>query len=247
LGFVQGRLNNLSADVISQSGGSAKTAREVTVARNIALELTSLFLSFIEFGQKSKYTLRLANMFQFYTMPIDVDKDGKEIFREFKIASGKLMFGGDGVKIVRFVDEENMPVFSQELANEKRAIMGESNIIKINVNKLKDFKAILKIIPRSSVKDSDAMETAKELEFVDRTLGNPLFDQVEIAKALALAFKKDPAKVMAKQQQQPDQMREALMGGQTSEFVDQMNRGGEQTRFQGTKDFSLNNVMKEGM
>jgi len=237
--MVQGRLNNLTADIMSSSGGGAKTAHEVSIARNIALELVSLFLSFMEFGYKSKFTLRLANMFQFYTMPIDVENN-KPSYRKFTISSGKLMFGGEGVKIIKFTDEENMPLFSPELASQKKMIQGESNIFKINVNKLKNFKAILKIIPRSSVKETEAVERALELEYVDRTMGNPLFDQQETAKSLAIAFKKDPQKALAKQQQQmPGAMGEDI----SSQLPDQMMRGIEGARFKPQVTPSINEIM----
>lgn len=254
--LVQGRLESLSAAEITTATGTERTAREVTIARQTALELISTFLRFMETGIKHKYRLRLANMLQFYAKKIDLDAKGKPTYRSFKIDAGKLLQGGEGTKVIRFTDKQDLPLYSHDLALEKQVLIAvpgqEANLFEINVDYLRRFEFTLKIIPNSSVRESDALAKSMDLEFYDRTLNNPLFDPVESAKVLALAYGKDPMRVLAKNRPgQAGQPPAGLPGaggeqsrGVTTPLVEQMSRGSEPSRFQSTGP-SLSDLARE--
>ncbi len=167
LEIINGRLNQTSVDpeTIGSSGAGNKTARQVLIEREGALQLVSLFLKLMEFGIRDKYYLRLANIFQFYTMSNHkTDKDEK--FRKITLKNEKMNNGKLGTVEIEFVDKVN----AQQLKTEG---MLNPDVEKIQIeNKfINDFEAEIVMVQRSSVEKSEELEQAKEFEFQKMILG----------------------------------------------------------------------------
>jgi hypothetical protein len=146
---------SISSEVAGASGSGNKTARQVLIEREGALQLVSLFLKFMEFGERDKYILRLSNIFQFYTLPSH-KKDNK--FRKMVLRNERMSNGKIGNIQLEFVNKITTN-------KEEEMIGGDTETIQITPQFIKDFEADIVMVQRSSISKSEELEQAKEIEF----------------------------------------------------------------------------------
>lgn len=79
-----------------------------------------------------------------------------------------------------------------------------SQTIDITPDLLRNFKYIIKIVPNSSLKDTEYTKKATELEWYNLTVQNPLVNQKENLKELAEAYGKDVSRII--NTQSPEEM-----------------------------------------
>lgn len=152
-------LTSTSPDVQGQAK-SSKTATEVSIERESALEMVSLFLRLMEFAIRDKYLLRLSNILQFYTFPShQKDKEGR--FKRVILRNETLSTGEVGTLDLSFTDDINQ----RKLEQESRMSLEPMEKIQITPEFIREFEADVVMRPRSSVKQSEALRQAQEVNF----------------------------------------------------------------------------------
>lgn len=149
---------SVAPEVIGSSGGTNKTATQVSIEREGALQLVSLFLQMMEFGARDKYELRLANIFQFYSM---ADKKDKK-FRTVVLRNEIVNDGKIGTMQLSFTDQPRPP---EQLRQEAQQSFEEVEKIEITRDFIRNFEAEIKIVAQSSVKQTEALRQAQEINF----------------------------------------------------------------------------------
>ncbi len=211
LELLQRRMEAQSLSSESTGGGGVKnkTATQVAIEQEAALELVSLFLKFMEFGIRDKNRLRMSNIFQFYSLPIhNKDKEikfRKVILRDEKLANGKV--GSREVSIVSKINQSR-------LEQENDLIPGETEKIEVTPSFIRDFgfESDIIIVPSSSIKINKA--TRQALEVLWQRTSNELYpDQLNREEGfndLARAFDKVPSNVKVKSGEEGAQAQEGL-------------------------------------
>lgn len=202
-----------SSSISDQSQGIAtggrKTRYEVQVLQEGALNLAGLFVTLLENGLKRKYWLRMKNIIQYYSMPSNTKGD-KQKFKFIVLNDKKLTNGKTGKRMIEIVGSEEEIMPTSQLAKLGASVegVGEYNPATSRVEPIQitrdwlindEFDFEMKIVPFSSVKDSELDRKNKDIQFYQLTNGDPFFDQEMNKKDLAKAFNKDPRIVKNKE------------------------------------------------
>ncbi len=163
LNIIEGRLEQTAITSGTASTGERKTATQVLQEREAAVELVSLFLKLMEFAIRDKNILRLSNIVQFYTLPVHkkskLAKFRKIILRDERLTDGKL-----GTLDLEFTDR-NIPQVQQEIEQTANQSLEPIEIIRLSPSFIRDVEMELEIIPATSVKQTDSVRQAFELNF----------------------------------------------------------------------------------
>jgi hypothetical protein len=164
LGLLQQRMEAQSVSQQVSGGGEIrnKTATQVNVETQAALDLVSLFLKMMEFGIRDKNRLRLANIMQFYTLPVNVDTEAR--FKKIIMRNERLTSGDIGTLEINIVPKVNQKRVEQNV----ELMQSETNKvekIEITPSFIRGFEADITIVPSSSVKMNKALRQAVELNF----------------------------------------------------------------------------------
>jgi len=216
--------SSVSAQAQGVPTGGRKTKFEVQQLQEGALNLASLFLQMMERAMSQKYWLRLHNILQYYSMP-SRDKSGKKKFKYIVMEDTKLTNGKRGTKMMQIVGSNAEVPNKQALRDRAEVEEGkpfdvmESRVEPIVLSRdwlINDNMELeIKIIPNSSVKQSEADKRNKDIAFYQATAGNPQFNQEETARDFARAFDKSEDIVVTKEQaQEAAQAAQAAEGGQ---------------------------------
>ena len=215
---------SISAQAQGVATGGRKTRYEVQQLQEGALSLASLFLQIMESSYSQKYWLRMYNIIQYYSLPSSVES-GKPQFKYIVLEDAKLNNGKMGKKMIQIVDE--MPDDAkQQLTNIAETETGkEFNPLESRVEPViitrdwlmnHELDLEIRIVPNSSIKESEADRKNKALAFFGYANQNPMFDQEVISKSLAEALDQPEDSVKKPEAQQPTDMMAGLpnMGGQ---------------------------------
>lgn len=202
--------SSASDTLTGRSGGGDKTATQVATEREGAQTLLSMFKTFIEWGAEKKARLRVENQLQFYPTPTDV-KDGKLVYRTLRVDNVPLILTqSNGSIIIKFVKdkkelgdvnipEEIRPMFEERYGKNfdgisVRKLRENVEEVRMTPDFLDDFAYGVKIVADSSVKMTDAMKKAMELEFVDRVMKvmPDLVNREKVSRDLMDVFNKNP-------------------------------------------------------
>lgn len=210
LELVQSSLTKSSIDDPSQGvAGSRSTAFEVGVAREAAVRLLSLFLRALESGVRDKTELRLMNQFQFYQLPERVEEitgpEDAAFFNKYKqivLDKTVLSDGTVGTQVIRIVEDSEQVPDRMSLDQQETDLMGRgSNVAFSYVTKqwLQDIELKVHIIPNSSVKMSEALQRATEIDYQKTaiTLYPDIVNKAEMFRELNEVYDKDPNRMVA--------------------------------------------------
>lgn len=197
-------------DPLSGSSGSRLTAFEVSVSKESAQRLLAMFLRTLEWGIRSKTELRVKNILQFYRMPLvkDLDDEADElVYRRVVLDDTKLEDGTKGQMVVQVMGpHEVMPTKEQVTRAELWYMARGQNIAFafISTERLKHLDLKVVVVPNSSIKMSEALNRATELDLQQKVslLYPDLLNREEGFKSLMEVFDKDPIKMMNAPQQQ---------------------------------------------
>src|SRR3990167_5721407 len=167
LQYLEKELENtsISSEVTGQGGSTNKTATQVQIEREGALELVSLFLRLMEFAIRDKYQLRLSNIVQFYTLPSHKD-DKEERFRKVVLRDEVMSNGTIGnveVEITRYPSQQNV-------APTARSAPTPTERMEVTPEFIRDSEGEVFMVPRSSLKQSEALRQAQEASFAKTTM-----------------------------------------------------------------------------
>lgn len=200
-------LQESSVDSV-QSGqtGQAGTATEVRQAAAAASRTFLLFLSFVFHGYKRKAKLRVANILQFMTSPVILEKvmgdDGEEKFNEafqaFKVQNVSLLNGKNGTRVIELVDKETLE--EKFVGREKeRAELEPQGVEKIYITSeyIREFQFDVEPVEGSTTRNDEATERALEEVFQRTTM--ELYGDMVNREALfddwLKKWKKDPRQI----------------------------------------------------
>lgn len=209
---------SISAQAQGVPSGGRKTQLEVQQLQEGALNLAGLFLQMMESSYSQKYWLRMYNVIQYYSMPSSV-KSGKPQFKYIVLENVKLNNGKTGKKMIQIVDSvpDNA---KQKLKDIAEAESGktfsplESRVEPVIITRdwlmNHELDLEIRIVPNSSIKESEADRKNKALAFFGYANQNPMFDQEIIAKSLAEAL--DQPEDSVKKQDEQTQSNDVMAG-----------------------------------
>lgn len=215
LNIIKGRLDGLAGSGSEASGvsgaGRGRTAEEVATAREAALDIIGLFLRFMEWAEEDRAEQRVQIMLEKYSQPM---KDGK--YRQIVVDMVPLLNGEYGKMFVNITDK---PRPAEELNQMNLQTDEMSQVLDVKPTAIRNFKYLIKIVPDSSVKDTEFRRKQESLKFFGIASQAPdIFDIKDAALEVATAHGKDPNKaLMNKQQQGPspeEEIAQMLKGGQ---------------------------------
>ena len=204
-GILDSQLNLSSVSPATQGQtGSGSTAREVIIAQENANELMSMFLRFMEWGEKQRAYLRVSNLLQFMTKSASEKVTGDN-YRVILQHSVELENGKIGTREIRLKSQKDITkpeVLEQEYAPDRE-------IIEIPVELIKDLNFYIRIIPNSSIKISQALKKALDIEYANTMMQffPNLVEQRALATEVTEAFEKNPDRLLIREgQTQEDTM-----------------------------------------
>lgn len=218
---VEESVNASSIDPIDQgiqNPGSA-TAYEISKIEKNAETVLGLFVKSISSFVKQYGKLRLGDIMQYMTIANVSQLSGKLAYNTFLLPD-KLSGGSVKTRKIQFDEKTPTELDAEEMLKESYKIMMEEGgpkskveLYKVNPEKFRELKYILMVSPDVLNPKSEELERAFNLETYDRAVMNPLVDQELITKDLLLSgnpkTKKDPARYIKVQPQQPEQ---SMMG-----------------------------------
>jgi hypothetical protein len=214
LKLVQDSIDQSSIDDATQGiSGSNSTAFEVSVAKEAATKLLALFIFALEDGMWQKIDLRLRNQFQFYQMPTVNDLlglDDQSFYGEFRsivIPKTTLADGTTGTQVINVVPRpEDMP--TQEILDMREGKLAEEGqntaFTYVTIDWLNRLDVLVHIVPNSSIKMSEALQRALEVDFQAKTaeLYPDIANREEMFRQFIEVYGKDPQKLIAPMPQQ---------------------------------------------
>jgi len=176
--------------------GGRKTKFEVQSLQAGAMNIAALSLQMMEDYMRRKYWLRMYNVLQYYSMP-SRKKSGKKQFKYIEIENTKLNNGKTGTKKIQILGSKSeMPdkATLKGLAGQAGKEPGEEEVEAIAITRdylmNKEFDLEVKIVPNSSVRETEQERKLKDAEFYMNTREDPVFDRIMGAKDFAKAFNK---------------------------------------------------------
>lgn len=209
---------SLDAPTSGQSGTRAITAREALIAREAALEITTLFLQNMENMERDKAKLRVKNQLDRYKRPIDwikrLGEDGTKeaiaVFRELSVRDTKLGSGKRGTANINITEEPRpLDVLDKiNVENDKEL----SQTIDISPELIRQIDFDVEIVANSSVKKSKAVEKAEaRANLTDATALPDVLSVPYYARKYVKANGDNEDEALVKQQQSEDPFA-AMMG-----------------------------------
>lgn len=196
-----------------------KTATEAQIERESALEIVSLFLRLMEFGIREKYILRLQNIFQFYSLPSHkLDKDSK--FSRIVLRNEILPDGSMGIVNLSISDQVTSD--TQEMTEREKSESPEPlERIVITRDFIRNFEADIMMVPRSSVRQSEALRQAQEIRFVQTAKAlfpNMINEDALFQDWVAKYPDKDISRLRVKKSLQAGQGNSQIPGAEENQF-----------------------------
>jgi hypothetical protein len=213
---------SLDAPMSGQSGSRQITAREALIAREAAMEITTLFLQNMENMERDKARLRVMNQLDRYKRPTeweerigeDLTKQAIPIFREISVRNAKLENGKRGTANISITEKprNKEELDSANVENDKEL----SQAIDISPEFIRQIDFDVEIVANSSVRKTKAQQVGEARAFMLDALSapeilNPQYAAKEYVKSLGK--REDEALVQPKEANPLEQM----MGGQKKE------------------------------
>ena len=191
--------SSVSAQSQGVPTGGRKTKYEVQQLQEGALNLAALFLQLMERAMSQKYLLRMYNILQYYSMPSRA-KTGKKKFKFITVENRKLTNGKIGKRMLQIVGSKSEippPDKLRELSSREEGRPFDVLESKVEVIFLtrdyfldRELELDVRMVPNSSVKDSEIQKQNKDIAFYQITANDPMVDREENLKSLARAFGK---------------------------------------------------------
>jgi len=190
--------STISAQAQGVPTGGRKTKFEVQQLNQAAMNIASLALQLMEYAMRNKYWLRMYNVLQFYSMPSQT-KSGKQQFKYLVVEDTQLPNGKTGKKMIQIVGSESDLPKEDAMRDMMIAEGGDDNVLESRVQPVvitrdylmnREFDLAIRIVPNSSVKQTEADKRNKDIAFYQVTQNNPMIDQEKNVKDFVRAFGK---------------------------------------------------------
>lgn len=177
--------------------GGRKTKYEVQQLQEGAMQIASLFLQLFEGGYATKYWLRLQNKLQYMTMP-SRKKSGKKEYKYIELDNRPLSNGKMGKRMLQVLGPGEQPPAKEELKEmlgKRFGAIGKPDEMKVqpvflskDYFKNREIDLEVRIVPNSSVKESEFQRKNRAIQYYQLTANNPLIDQRKNTAQLTEAF-----------------------------------------------------------
>ncbi len=208
---------SVSAQAQGVPTGGRKTKYEVQQLQEGTTQIAGLFLQLFEGGYAQKYWLRLQNKLQYVTLP-SRKKTGKRQYAYIELDNRPLSNGKTGKRMIQIMAPGEQPP-SQEETMKMAGISPNKDIRDVKVQPVfistdyirnRDIDLEIRIVPNSSVKESEFMRKQRAVQYFQMTEKNPLVDQKLNLEQLTESF--DQPMELVKDE--PDEMQQAAMQAQ---------------------------------
>ena len=220
--------SSLDAPTSGQSGSRAITAREALIAREAALEITTLFLQNMENMERDKARLRVKNQLDRYKRPIDwkksigedLTKEAIPIFREISVRDAKLDGGKRGTINISITNEPRQKDELDKLNTQNDKELSQT--IDISPDLIREIDFDVEIIANSSTRKSKTIQTAEARAFLQEAVALPEVLNVGFAaEEYVKALGKNIDEALVTQNGGEENPMEQMMGqtGQTNQKI----------------------------
>jgi hypothetical protein len=216
--------SSLDAPQSGQTGSRAITAREAMIAREAALEITTLFLQNMENMERDKAILRVKNQLDRYKNPIDwqtrigddLTEESIPVFRELSVRNTRLSGGKSGRININITEtpRKERELNKINIQNDKEM----SQTIDITPELIRQIEFDVEIVANSSVKRSKAIEKAEaranlsDAAAMPQVLSVPYYAKKYVK---ANGDNQDEALVKQAESQSPEMMMNGVQNGQS--------------------------------
>lgn len=208
--------SSLDAPSSGQSGSRQITAREAVIAREAALEITTLFLTNMENMEREKARLRVLNQLDRYKKPVeweevigdDNTKKFIPVYKELSVRNARLDAGKRGTVnvVVTETPRSKEDLDQLNVLNDKEL----SQTIDISPELIRQIQFDVEIVANSVVKRTRGQDVAEAKGFLADATSLPNVLSVDYAaKEYVRALGKNPEEAMAAQEE-PNPMEQAL-------------------------------------
>jgi len=174
---LQDSMNISSIDPAMQGNVSSATATSVMQARESNVQIMSLFLNNLSWMRYDQAKQRIANLLQFSPKP-NADSDDYKV-KEIRQEGQTLSDGTKGIKIIRLIRDSKVKKGSELDKNGyRKKFLGDeetgdnTEVFYITCDKLRNIDYDIKIVPTSSVPETQSMQKAMVLEYANAMSGN---------------------------------------------------------------------------
>jgi len=211
---------SLDAPTSGQSGSRQITAREALIAREAALEITTLFLQNMENMERDKAILRVKNQIDRYQRPIewekrigeDLTEEAIAMFREISVRDARLSGGKRGKVNINITQNprQKADLEAENEANDKEL----SETIDITPEFIRDITFDVEVVANSSVKKTRNQEVQEARAFMGDAVQMPqIFNVEEAARDYVKKLGKNVDEALVKKSGDPMEEMLAQLGG----------------------------------
>lgn len=209
---------SLDAPSSGQSGTRAITAREAVIAREAALEITTLFLSNMENMERDKARLRVKNMLDRYRRPIEyqtiVGDDQTEkiqaVFRKITARDTKLDGGRRGTAYIEITEKPRSREELNQMNIEDPKEVSQTIEVSPELIRMIDFDT--EIVANSMVRRTKSEEQASARAFLsDAAAMSEVFSVPYAAEEYVKAFDRNPEEALVRQEPKEENPVEQIM------------------------------------
>ena len=254
LQMLQSSIEQTTVDSVQQGQtGEAGTATEVRQAAAAASRQFLLFLQFVFHGYKRQAKLRVSNILQFMTSPVEIEKmlgdNGEEDFREafqvFKVEDTQLMNGKNGTRVIEMVGDEKELEQKYNNRLKEREELEPLGVEKVYITPeyIRNWQYDVEPIPGSTINETEEIQQALEVQFQQQvlTLYPDMVNRESLFDEFLRVFKKDPRNIkLAPGQPNPMMMQQQQGGGGIAGQIVNRATGGRQNNLGGSS--SLNQL-----
>jgi hypothetical protein len=202
--------SSIDAPMSGQSGARAITAREAMIAREAALEITTLFLQNMENMERGKAELRVKNQLDRYKRPIEWEQrigeglagESIPIFRQLSVRNTKIDGGKKGTAYINITEtpRPKNELDRENVANDKEL----SQTIDISPELIREIDFDVEIVANSAVKKSKAVQVGEARAFMQDAAAMPdTLDVGYAAKEYVKSLGKNPEEALVKKSENP--------------------------------------------
>lgn len=224
LSLIETSMDGSSIDrsQMGQLASGERSATQINAAAQGTERILGLFANMVGFLVEDWARLRIQNIIQFWARKERylMTSEGKKTFTGIFERDGVAMGGEIGSRIVEFRPTEQFPdAMAIREEEEKLSFLSGKKVRKIYIDPkvIRDYNIDIYVRANQNERMTPLLERAMQMEFYNIFKDDPDIDQKALKQETILAWKKDPSKIMAREQAQPEQPQMEQGGNQMSQ------------------------------
>lgn len=212
LSLIETSMDGSSIDKsqMGQLAGGERSATQINAAAEGTEKILGLFANMVGFLVEDWARLRIPTMIQFWARKERylITADGKKTFAGIFERDGVAMGGEVGSRIIEFRPTDQFPEATEiREEEEKLAFLSGKKVRKMYIDPkvIRDYNIDIYVRANQNERMTPLLERAMQMEFYNIFKDDPDIDQKALKQETILAWKKDPSKIMAREQAQPQE------------------------------------------